>query len=159
MEFRNVDFGNIDAITALSVEECQKSFVVPNMLSLAEAYVALSQGKTALPFGIYIENDIPVGFVMFGYDSLDDPDEPPVARGNYCLWRFMIDRHYQGRGLGKQALESCLDYLRTFPCGPAEYCWLSYEPENLRAKGLYEKAGFAENGQLCGEEIVSVLKL
>lgn len=158
MELRKIDSGNFEQIAKLEVEPDQVHFVASNVWSLAEAYATAASGMTALPFGIY-ENGIPVGFVMFGYDSLDDPDEPPVARENYCLWRFMIDRRYQGRGLGKQALESCLDYLRTFPCGPAAYCWLSYEPENLRAKGLYEKVGFAENGQFCGKEAVLITKL
>ena len=158
MELRKITFDNIDEIIALTVGEGQQNFVAPNVESLAEAYVAVSGGFTAQPFGRY-EEDRPVGFVMFGYDSLDDPDEPPVAAGNYCLWRFMIDQSRQGKGLGKRALEACLAYARTLPCGPAEYVWLSYEPENAAARGLYHKFGFRENGQMCGEEIVAVLKL
>ena len=54
---------------------------------------------------------------------------------------------------------AALDYIRTFPCGSAEYCWLSYEPENKAAKALYNSFGFVENGETDGEEIVAVLKL
>ena len=71
----------------------------------------------------------------------------------------MIDKAYQHQGLGKKALQLSLDYLRTFPCGQAEYCWLSYEPENKAAKELYRSAGFMENGEMCGDEIVAVLQL
>lgn len=158
MELRKVTFENIDAIIGLSVREDQKGFVAPNVLSLAEAYVAESGGHTALPFGIY-EGDEPVGFVMFGYGSLDDPDEPAVAEKNYCLWRFMIDRERQGKGLGRRAMEVCLEYLRTMPCGPAEEVWVSYEPENAVARELYHKFGFRENGQMCGEEVVAAMRL
>lgn len=158
MELRKITFDNMDEITALTVREDQRGFVASNLDSLAEAYVAVSGGFWAQPFGIY-EGGEPVGFVMFGYGSLDDPDEPQVAAGNYCLWRFMIDEKRQGRGLGRQALGLCLDYLRTLPRGPAEQVWLSYEPENSLAKSLYEKAGFRENGQMCGREVVSALKL
>lgn len=158
MEFRKINFGNIDEVMALTVREDQEGFVAPNVESLAEAYVAVSGGYWAQPFGIY-EEDRPVGFVMFGYGSLDDPDEPEVAKGNYCLWRFMIGREHQGRGLGKQAMELCLDYLRTMPRGDAQAVWLSYEPENAVARSLYEKAGFRENGQMCGREVVAVLNL
>lgn len=154
MELRNIDFQNVNSISALSVREDQREFVAPNWLSLAEAYVVLSDGAWAQAFGLY-EGDEPVGFVMFGYDSLDDPEEPPVAKGNYCLWRFMIDQKHQGRGLGKQAMQVCLDYLRTRPFGPAEKVWLSYEPENAAARSLYHRFGFRENGQRCGEEIVA----
>ena len=44
-------------------------------------------------------------------------------------------------------------------CGKAEYCYLSYEPENINAKRLYSKFDFIENGEMDGEEIVAVLKL
>lgn len=158
MELRKITFENMDQIAGLSVGEGQEEFVAPNLMSLAEAYVATSNGFAAQPFGLYQE-DKPVGFVMFGYGSLNDPEEPPVAVGNYCLWRLMIDQRHQGNGLGKQAMQLCLSYLREFPLGPAEAVWLSYEPENTVAKALYHKFGFEENGQMCGEEIVSVLKL
>ena len=154
MELRKITLENMDAVIGLGVREDQKEFVAPNLLSLGEAYAALSGGYTAQAFGLY-EGDGPVGFVMFGYDSLDDPEEPPVAKGNYCLWRFMIDQKHQGRGLGKQAMQVCLDYLRTRPFGPAEKVWLSYEPENAAARSLYHRFGFRENGQRCGEEIVA----
>lgn len=158
MELKTLTYDNVDEVLALTVREDQKKFVASNEYSLVDAYIALSTGHHAQPFGIY-EEDKPVGFVMFGYGSIDDPDEPEIAHENYCLWRFMIDQKYQGRGLGKKALQTCLDYLRTKPLGPAEYCWLSYEPENAAARSLYQTFGFSENGQMCGEEIVAICKL
>jgi diamine N-acetyltransferase len=158
VELRKLTYSNVDEVLALTVREEQKEFVASNEYSLVDAYIALSNGGCAQPFGIY-EGEEPVGFVMFGYGTLDDSDEPQIAAGNYCLWRFMIEQKHQGRGLGKKALQACLDYLQTRPLGPAEYCWLSYEPENEAAKSLYKKFGFAENGQMCGEEIVAVRKL
>lgn len=158
MELRKLTYENVDEVLALRVREDQKEFVASNEYSLVDAYLALSSGGTALPFGLY-EGDEPVGFVMFGYGALDDPEEPAVAQGNYCLWRFMIDQKHQGKGLGRRALVACLDYLAGKPLGPAEYCWLSYEPENQAARSLYHKLGFVENGQMCGEEIVAVRKL
>lgn len=158
MELRKVTFKNMDELMALDVREDQREFVAPNMLSLAEAYVAVSGGYTALPFGIY-EGDKPVGFAMFGYGSLDDPEEPDVAQGNYCLWRLMIDKEFQGRGLGRRAVEACMEYLSGRPAGPAEKVWLSFEPENSAARELYRKFGFVENGEMCGEEIVAVREL
>ena len=71
----------------------------------------------------------------------------------------MIDKNYQGQGFGKKAMEAILAYIKEWPCGEAEYCWLSYEPENLLAKHLYQSFGFCENGEKCGEEVVSVCKL
>jgi len=51
------------------------------------------------------------------------------------------------------------DFIRTWPCGKAEYCSLSCEPENEVARGLYRSLGFMENGEMDGDEIVAVLKL
>lgn len=158
MELRKVDLSNLWEILDLKVLPDQAEFVAPNDVSILEAYATTASGYIALPFGIY-ENGAPVGFVMFGYGPAGDVEEPPVAEGNYCLWRFMIDKAYQHKGLGRKALALCIEYLRSFPCGKADCCWLSYEPENRRAKAMYEKAGFVENGQMCGEEIVSVLNL
>jgi diamine N-acetyltransferase len=37
--------------------------------------------------------------------------------------------------------------------------WLSYEPENVRARDIYREYGFVENGEMCGNEIVAVYEL
>ena len=97
---------------------------------------------------------------MIGYDKDDYwKDAPVIADGNYNLWRLMIDKNYQNRGYGKQAVELVLNFIRTFPCGKADSCWLSYEPENAIAKSLYASFGFIETGEKDGEEQIAVLKL
>ena len=159
VELRKVDAKNIWEIVKLSVREDQMPFVASNTVSILEAYVSVTAGQVALPFGIY-EGGLPVGFLMLSYDWRDEEEKPPaVSAGNYCIWRFMIDRHSQGRGLGRQALAAALDYMEeSRPCGDAEACWLSYEPENTVARALYYAAGFRENGEKCGDETVAVRK-
>ena len=158
MELRKVTSENLFPIVKLSVNESQQNFVASNTESILEAYVTVTAGNVALPFGLYEEGEL-VGFVMFGYGGIGEEDEPKICEGNYCIWRLMIDKHFQGRGLGKKAMEAALSYIRTWPCGKAEYCWLSYEPENTVAAGLYRSFGFVENGEMDGDEIVAVLKL
>ncbi len=158
MNLKKITEDNIWDIVKLSVNDTQKNFVASNTESILEAYVTITNNGVALPFGLY-EEDLLVGFVMLGYGTTGDESEPSVATGNYCLWRFMIDKNYQGQGLGKKAMEAILAYIKEWPCGEAEYCWLSYEPENLLAKHLYQSFGFCENGEKCGEEVVSVCKL
>ena len=155
---RKIDARNVWELVALEVQEEQKSFVATNTESILEAYCAITNGGVALPFGIY-DGETPVGFVMIGYGCDDWEDAPAIARNNYSIWRLMIDRNCQGRGYGKAALTAALDYIRTFPCGKAECCFLSYEPENSVAKQLYHSFGFRENGEMDGEEVVAVLKL
>ena len=71
----------------------------------------------------------------------------------------MIDKAYQNNGFGKEAVKLALDFVKTFPCGKAEYCWLSYEPENQVARKLYSSFGFVETEDTDGEELIAALKL
>lgn len=158
IQLRKVDSDNLWKVVKLSVNENQKKFVATNTESILEAYATITEGSVALPFGIYEDEQL-IGFVMFGYGSTGDEDEPKIADQNYCIWRFMIDKNYQGQGYGKKAMEKIIEYVKSGPCGMAKYCWLSYEPENIVAKKLYQSCGFQENGEMCGDEIVAVRSL
>lgn len=158
MELVKIDTRNVWNIVKLKVRKDQENFVAANDYSIIEAYATVSSGYVALPFGLY-EEETPVGFVMIGYGSIGDEEEPKIVKDSYCIWRFMIDERFQGQGLGRKAMEAVLNYIRTYPCGKADYCWLSYEPENKAAQSLYSKFGFAENGEMDGEEVIAVLKL
>ena len=159
LRLEQVNGKNVWDILKLTVEEDQKNFVANNDISIIEAYTAITANGFAFPFGIY-ENETPVGFLMIGFD-IDDywDDAPAIAKGNYNLWRLMIDKAYQRRGFGKEAVRLALDFIKSFPCGKAEYCWLSYEPENEVARQLYRSFGFSETGEVDGEELIAVLRL
>ena len=142
LQLEKITGKNVWDILKLCVSEEQKNFVAGNDISIIEAYTAITGNGYAFPFGIY-EDDTPIGFLMIGFDTDDHwEDAPIIAKGNYNLWRLMIDKRYQ-----------------TFPCGKAEYCWLSYEPENETASRLYRSFGFVETGEMDGEERIAVLKL
>jgi len=66
---------------------------------------------------------------------------------------------YQGKGYGRKAMELALAFIKTLPCGRAEYCWLSYEPENEVAHKLYSSFGFVETGEFDGEEVIAAIYL
>ena len=159
LKLEKINGHNVWDVLKLKVSEHQRSFVADNNDSVIEAYVAISANGYAFPFGIY-NDEIPVGFLMIGFGTDDDwTDAPPVAEGNYNLWRLMIDERYQNKGYGREAVKLALEFVRTFPCGPAEYCWLSYEPENSVARRLYGSFGFVETGDTDKNEIIAVLKL
>ena len=150
---------NVWDILKLKVAENQRHFVSSNDRSIIEAYTAIAGNGYAFPFGIY-ENDTPVGFLMIGFGTDDYWDDaPPVAADNYNLWRLMIDEKYQNKGYGREAVRLALEFIRTLPCGNAEYCWLSYEPENDVARHLYHSFGFVETGGKDCNELIAVLKL
>lgn len=162
IHLEKIDARNLWDVLDLKVRQAQKSFVASNDISLLQAYVAQGTDCSAFPFAIYNDKK-PVGFLMIGYNeaALYDEDEaPPKAlTNNYSLWRLMIDKRYQHRGYGREAIQLALDFIRTWPCGRAELCELSYEPENEAAAALYHSFGFVENGEMDGDEIVAVLKL
>lgn len=159
IHLEKVDSHNVWKLLKLEVSEGQEDFVATNTESLIEAYLALAGGGHAFPFGIY-DGETPVGFLMIGYDTdADWEDSPEIAKNNYSIWRLMIDRQYQHRGFGRAALQLALDFVRTGPCGEAEYCYLSYEPENTAAKELYASFGFTETGETDGDEIVAAIRL
>ena len=149
IRFDEITNKNIWKVCALEPYEEQKDFVADNIQSLAEAYSTRNEGNNALP----------LGFVMIGKGTVGNEEESPLIKENYCLWRLMIDRKYQGRGMGKQTIDAAIDLIRTFPFGEARKVWLSYEPENTRARAIYLKYGFSENGEMCGNEIVAVYDL
>lgn len=159
LRLEKINGKNVWNILKLSVNDSQREFVASNEISIIEAYTAITANGYAYPFGIY-DGDIPVGFLMIGFDKDDYwEDAPDVATGNYNLWRLMIDKNYQHKGYGRQAVKLALDFIKTCPCGTAEYCWLSYEPENQIAKELYASFGFVETGEQDGEELIAVLKI
>ena len=78
---------------------------------------------------------------MIGCDAAEEWENPSAyAREGYTLWRLIIDQVYQGRGYGRASIRLAPDFIRTFPCGKAGTCCLSYEPANTRAGTLYLSA-------------------
>ena len=122
---------NLDEILALRVNETQEPFVSTNADSLAQAYV---YSGTAWPFAVY-EDETPVGFIMMGYYE---------AKHYYTLWKFMIDRRYQNKGYGRQALKLGLTFIKD-KFGPDEI-YTGVISGNRVAKGLYESVGFTYTG-------------
>jgi len=133
----------VRAICNLSVAENQRKFVAPNAVSIAQAYFC----RKAWFRAIYAD-ETPVGFVML--------HEVP-ERGNYYLWRFMIDFRYQGRGYGYKALELVIKHVRKNP--KAKALILSVVRAEGGAENLYKKLGFKFTGKIEDGEHVMKLSL
>ena len=165
LHLEKINSENIWDIVNLNVFRHQKHFVASNLVSIAQAYGVMGSDVSAFPFGIY-NGKRPVGFVMIGYNEAAEPDyirfnvkPPEVYKNNYTIWRLMIDKRYQKRGYGREAINLALDFIRTWPCGKADFCAISWEPENEVASKLYHSMGFENNGEMDGDEIVAVKKL
>ncbi|KRE24916.1 GNAT family N-acetyltransferase [Paenibacillus sp. Soil522] len=154
---RKITLENRRAIFNLEVSEDQRRFVASNLSSVASCYVLATNGGHPFPFTIYADEQ-PVGFVMITY-RITGYELPTIADDSYCIVRLMIDKQYQNRGYGREAMKKILEFIRTFPAGPAHYCWISYKDDNVAAKKLYESFGFRENGEILGDELITVLRL
>ena len=72
------------------------------------------------------------------------------------LIHFMIGEKYQGRGYGKAAvLAVAAEMFRHFD---VPEIWLSVDPQNARARHVYEAAGFFATGMKDKHEDVFCLK-
>lgn len=151
---------NVWDVIELTVKKEQESFIAGNEWSLVHAYVGNKTEGAVYPFGIF-DDDKAVGFLMIAYDYgevCNDPDAPEISQKNYFLWRLMIDGEEQGKGYGKKAVKLALEFVKTFPHGKADYCWLCYDKNNEVARKLYLSMGFQEIGEQ-DDDINAVIKL
>ncbi len=166
LHLEKITYLNWHDVENLHVTREQKEFLPDNVTSLAYAGIVRESGFHVFTFGIY-KRERPIGFVMIGYDIPYEPDDDlnekyRFTRSSYFIWRFMIDKRYQGRGYGKEAMKLILDYIKTGPCRKAEYAWICYDPENTVARRLYASLGFEEVTEAYNpedDEILAVLKL
>lgn len=143
--FKKITADNFEDCLRLSVTDEQKVFVASNAYSLAEAYALTNHPLyVPLPLGIYVD-DTMVGFVMVNYEPIDK-NNPDDYEDIYYLARMMIDKRYQGKGYGKEALHKLIAYIKTYPLGKAKAIVLSCNINNHKAYSLYVAAGFKEMG-------------
>jgi diamine N-acetyltransferase len=141
----------------LKVKDEQDDFIADNDYSLAQSYVALLNDKLPpMTYAIYSGGTM-VGFTMFEYNTAEENDYDDEAC--YFIFRFMIDKNYQGRGFGKQAMQKIIEHIKTYPQGKAPSIYLSYDPNNEAARKLYNSFGFAETGEMDDGEVVAKLIL
>jgi diamine N-acetyltransferase len=108
------------------VAEDQRHLIASNAKSLAQA--AANPG--CVPLGI-CWGSILGGFVMY----------EPRANGVLLLHRLMVDYRVQRRGIAR---ETMLLLLERFLTENFETIYLSFRPENIAARSLYDRLGFVE---------------
>ena len=140
---REVSAETMRTVCALEVRPDQREYVAPNVFSIAQAYFEPRAWFRAVYVG-----KTPVGFLMLH----DDPD-----KGEYFLWRFMIDREHQGKGYGRRALDLLVEYVRCRP--KARELRSSYVEGDRGPAGFYGAYGFVETGDLEHGEVVISLSL
>ncbi|MBO4452793.1 MAG: GNAT family N-acetyltransferase [Clostridia bacterium] len=131
IELVELNEDNFFEARALSAAEDQKGFLDCALGIIARGYIY--RDSRARVIGISEDGK------LIGLALVKDMDEEPAC---YDLQQFMIDREYQGRGSGTEALKLILDDLsneRKYGC--VEVC---VKNTDLAALRVYEKAGFED---------------
>jgi len=137
MKFEFITQENWEAAICLRPKESQYRFIRRDVVldSLARCYV---QPDTPDKFLLYL--------IIYQEDSIDSFLFRSYGIG--CnLTSFFIDRNYQGRGLGKLAMETYIDWAKR---KSSRFCEieLCVGPGNIQAKNLYESLGFVYTGEV-----------
>ena len=122
--------------------------VAPNAVSIAEA----SFYDEAWFRAIY-DDETPVGFVMLYDPTLAEKPEEP----DFFLWRLMIDKAHQRRGLGRAAVKMLIDHVRTRP--GAKKLLVSHMNRADALGRFYGSLGFVYTGAEEEGEKVMALEL
>lgn len=96
------------------------------------------------------ENNEYVGFMMLSYCKADP--QQSEQKNAYCIWRFMIDRQYQGKGFAKSAVKEAIELAKSGFAGQADTIVLFVEPDNQVAIKLYESVGFIKTNEVIDGE-------
>ena len=136
-----IDVNNWYECCQLNVSEEQETFIESNAISIAQ-----SKYETTLkPYAISFNDEI-VGFLMFNtvQEELD----------GYWIYRIMIDKNHQGKGIAKMAVQLLISKIAELP--DATKVIVGYHPDNKAAHHLYSSAGFVDNGDRFGKEMAVI---
>lgn len=151
VELVELDRDNLQAVINVEAAFSQRRFVAPVLRSLAQALIPpVDDGETIRPWyrGVAADGDI-VGFVMVA--------EPTTSTPHPYLWRFLIDHHHQGRGVGRLAIEQLLDQRRA---DGHTHLLVSYVDGVVGSPApFYLGLGFVPTGKIDDGETEAILAL
>ncbi|MEM1376549.1 MAG: GNAT family N-acetyltransferase [Pseudomonadota bacterium] len=134
---------NFDDVIELELEKSQEPNLPSNVYSIAESVLS----DLFHPRAICL-NGKPVGFLMYQFGEVGDFDEDECT-----IWRFMIDRRFQNKGVGKVAMALALDEIKAHQrCSLID---IYYDPKNIAAKRLYAHYGFKEVGYRDDGDVIA----
>ncbi len=86
----------------LEVSTEQEEYMEPNAISIVQSKFE----PTLKPYAIYVEDKI-VGFLM--YNSVQEELD------GYWVYRIMVDKEFQGKGIGKTATKLMISEMAKLP--------------------------------------------
>jgi len=143
IELVEVDTTNERDVGRLATHKSQERLVAPVIYSYAHAlFPEVVEGAPVVPWmrGVVAGGEY-VGFVMLALVT-DHHHEP-------YLWRLLIDRHHQRRGIGSMILDEIVEH-----CGARGWTSLvtSWEEGKGSPRPFYERYGFEPTGEIIDGE-------
>jgi diamine N-acetyltransferase len=134
----------------LEVADNQKKNVASMAESFADALFPPQDGweDSAIWIRGVTRGGIAAGFIMCS-DSPDGVKDP-------WIWRLLVDRQHQGRGVGAFAVQKAIERYRSLGCKRVLTAWF---PGTSDASGFYKKLGFVETGEMLDDEVVAAFIL
>jgi GNAT superfamily N-acetyltransferase len=106
----------------LEVKQSQQNLVASVAQSYADALFPPVDYKYGPPVpwirGVLLNSE-PAAFIMCA--------DPTEQQKDPWLWRLLVDKSHQGRGIGKFAVESVLTRYREMGCARVLVCWAPVE--------------------------------
>lgn len=151
VELVEITAENVRRVGEIEVAFSQRRLVAPVPVSLAEALAPPTiRGETLRPWLRSIEADgDTVGFVMLS--------EPYDASPHPYLWRLVIARSHQRRGIGARVVAAIAAARAEVG---ATHLAVSYVPNGVGSPaGFYRKLGFVPTGEVEDDEVKATLDL
>lgn len=151
VELVEITAANAATYRRLRTHHSQERMVAPVAGSYEDALFPErdDEGGRSLPWlrGIVADGE-PVGFVMVAEVTETNPDP--------YLWRLLLDRRHQDRGIGTEVIRQLVERARA--AGHRRF-YTSYAPGPGSPQRFYERLGFVATGDLDEGEIVAALDL
>lgn len=142
VELIEITAANQRAVRSLVTHKSQERLVAPVAVSYGDALFAARTDDGPRPWLRAIEADGELaGFVMLALATERDP-EP-------YLWRFLIDRHHQRRGIGGMALDRLEAMLRDQGHRSVRLSWM---PGRGSPEPFYLGRGYEPTGEIVDGE-------
>ena len=150
VELIEISDENQREVSRLRTHKSQERLVAPVLQSYGDAlFPERVNGEPVVPWLRAIEADgEPVGFVMVAWRSAHHP--------NPYLWRLLIDRMHQRRGIGARALDLVEQTCRANGDAAIEVSWS--EGRGSPAP-FYEARGYVRTGKIVDGETEAIKRL
>jgi diamine N-acetyltransferase len=150
VELVEIDDGNVRGFGALATHHSQRRFVAPMAMTFQDAlFPETVDGVMCVPWMRGLTADgVPAGFMMCSTTN--------GLQGGWYLWRLLIDRMHQRRGVGAMAIAALFEHLRALGV-PVLYTSCGEGPGGPRR--FYERLGFRATGEIVDDETELMITL